>query len=55
MIAEPPFDSGATQVRRSWPEAPVGAAVNERGAVGNVRGIALAVLLAGLCPATLRA
>ena len=53
MTAEPPFDVGAIQVRRTWPDRFVGAAVSERGAVGTVTGTALATLLAGLLPAAL--
>ena len=48
MIADPPFDNGATHVRRIWPDKFVGAAAGERGADGTVRGIALTVALAAL-------
>ncbi len=56
MIAEPPFDAGATQVRRISPDMLVAAAATERGAVGLLRGYGAGdLLLAGLCPTTLRA
>ena len=51
MIAEPPLDDGAAQVRRSWPETLVGLAARERGAVGlvmAVRATAVVVTFAGL-------
>ena len=55
MIAEPPLEAGATHDKRTWPDTFVGAAVNERGADGTVRGMALATLLEGPLPAALRA
>ena len=47
MIAAPPFDDGATHVRRTWPDRLVGAAVVERGAEGFVRGMVLTMVLDG--------
>ncbi len=51
MTADPPFDTGATHVRRTWPDTFVGVAAGERGAEGTVRGIALTMALAALLPA----
>ena len=51
MIAEPPFDAGATQVRRIWPARPVATAATERGAAGDeldVDGALAATLLDGV-------
>ena len=53
MTADPPFEVGASQVRRTWPDTFVGAAASDRGAVGTGTGTALATLLVGLLPTTL--
>ncbi len=55
MTADPPFDTGATHVRRTWPDTFVGVAAGERGADGTVRGMALTTLLDGLVARAVRA
>ena len=55
MTADPPFDDGAIQVRRTWPDTFVGAAASERGADGTPWGVAVAMLLDGPGPASLTA